>query len=380
MAHQEERLISKAGSSPSHTPHRVRQKPLQQVAATLVQKCIRGFHARNAVEEQRRQAWISYCISPDVAEWDQAYALAVTPEEMDKIYNARRLTISELASSSPKEHIFSTPTRSEPECASPSTAFRQFVTQQSDQQPSSPSSSVAALKVQAVFRGHSARNIQEEASRVEWFRYYTRPDVADWDAALNLAVSPKEKMTIVTGRAAAESVAAAKSAALAKCDASTESAPEAERAPEAAAEADCADTLLGKPPEELINIGGTLVEVSKAEEREIKKKPNKGMCRRLLDAMVHILWVLILLIRALIVSALSVTVIGGIIFMVMRYVEIERQAQLWRQHASLLAAQESARGFRNLAVASTISTIFLLIERIYGLPDPLELLQMNEPG
>ena len=44
--------------------------------------------------------------------------------------------------------------------------------------------------LQSTFRGHTARNEQQEASRVQWLTYYMQPSVAEWDEALSLAVSP----------------------------------------------------------------------------------------------------------------------------------------------------------------------------------------------
>jgi hypothetical protein len=48
----------------------------------------------------------------------------------------------------------------------------------------------AALKVQKHYRGHTARNGQQEQSRLQWIAYYIQPEVAEWDEALALVCAP----------------------------------------------------------------------------------------------------------------------------------------------------------------------------------------------
>ena len=54
----------------------------------------------------------------------------------------------------------------------------------------------AALKVQKTFRGHQARNGQQEESRLQWMAYYMQPEIGEWEEALSLAVSPEEEEQI----------------------------------------------------------------------------------------------------------------------------------------------------------------------------------------
>lgn len=54
----------------------------------------------------------------------------------------------------------------------------------------------AITRVQSVFRGHSARNDQQEAARLEWMAYYMQPDVQRWEEALKLAVTPEEEAMV----------------------------------------------------------------------------------------------------------------------------------------------------------------------------------------
>ena len=58
----------------------------------------------------------------------------------------------------------------------------------------------AATKVQANFRGHTARNSQQEVARVQWLEYYIQPAVAEYDQADALAVSPEEVAKITKAR------------------------------------------------------------------------------------------------------------------------------------------------------------------------------------
>lgn len=54
----------------------------------------------------------------------------------------------------------------------------------------------SALKVQSVYRGHSARTARHEEARVQWLQYYMMPDIAKWDKAMELAVTPEEEEEI----------------------------------------------------------------------------------------------------------------------------------------------------------------------------------------
>jgi len=60
----------------------------------------------------------------------------------------------------------------------------------------------AATKLQSTFRGHTTRNEQQEASRLQWMKYYMQPAVAEWEEALSLAVTPEEERKIHEARAA----------------------------------------------------------------------------------------------------------------------------------------------------------------------------------
>jgi len=52
---------------------------------------------------------------------------------------------------------------------------------------------VAVTKVQSTFRGHAARNEQQEASRLQWMAYYMQPEVAEWAEAIALTVTEEEE-------------------------------------------------------------------------------------------------------------------------------------------------------------------------------------------
>jgi len=63
---------------------------------------------------------------------------------------------------------------------------------------------LAAIKLQKSYRGHSVRNEQQEASRLQWMAYYMQPEVAEWGDALALAVSPEEEQLVHAARAGIE--------------------------------------------------------------------------------------------------------------------------------------------------------------------------------
>jgi len=67
---------------------------------------------------------------------------------------------------------------------------------------SDPALEAAATKLQSSFRGHTARNEQQEASRLQWMEYYRQPHVAEFERALELAVSPAEEGEIKAAQAA----------------------------------------------------------------------------------------------------------------------------------------------------------------------------------
>jgi len=54
----------------------------------------------------------------------------------------------------------------------------------------------AATRVQSAVRGHSVRYEQEELRRVEWMKYYMKPDVAEYDKALELTCTPEEEAEV----------------------------------------------------------------------------------------------------------------------------------------------------------------------------------------
>jgi len=54
----------------------------------------------------------------------------------------------------------------------------------------------AAVALQSSFRGHTVRNEQQEQSRLQWMDYYKQPHVADFDKALDLAVTVEEEEAI----------------------------------------------------------------------------------------------------------------------------------------------------------------------------------------
>jgi hypothetical protein len=59
-----------------------------------------------------------------------------------------------------------------------------------------PTTHLAATKMQSTFRGHVARNEQQEIARKQWLRYHMQPEVAEWEEALALAVSAEEEAAI----------------------------------------------------------------------------------------------------------------------------------------------------------------------------------------
>jgi len=58
----------------------------------------------------------------------------------------------------------------------------------------------AAVALQSSFRGHTVRNEQQERSRLQWMDYYKQPHVADFDKALDLAVTADEENAIFTAQ------------------------------------------------------------------------------------------------------------------------------------------------------------------------------------
>lgn len=62
----------------------------------------------------------------------------------------------------------------------------------------------AATKLQSTFRGHTARNDQQEEARLQWMRYYMHTSVADFEEALSLAVTPEEEDFVLGAKAALE--------------------------------------------------------------------------------------------------------------------------------------------------------------------------------
>ena len=54
----------------------------------------------------------------------------------------------------------------------------------------------AAIKVQAITRGYTARFEIEEARRLEWFNYYKLPEVGEYDEALKLACTAEERAEV----------------------------------------------------------------------------------------------------------------------------------------------------------------------------------------
>ena len=65
-----------------------------------------------------------------------------------------------------------------------------------------PEEQQAIVKLQSSFRGHSTRNEQQEASRLQWMTYYMQPAVSEWEEALALAVTPEEEHKVHEARAA----------------------------------------------------------------------------------------------------------------------------------------------------------------------------------
>ena len=61
----------------------------------------------------------------------------------------------------------------------------------------------AATTVQANFRGHAARNTQQESSRRQWLHYYLQADVGEFDEAEAMAVTHKERAMVAAARKAA---------------------------------------------------------------------------------------------------------------------------------------------------------------------------------
>ena len=58
-------------------------------AATKVQATFRGHAVRNEQQEASRLEWMAYYMQPEVSQWDEALALAVTPEEEQQVAAAK---------------------------------------------------------------------------------------------------------------------------------------------------------------------------------------------------------------------------------------------------------------------------------------------------
>ena len=59
----------------------------------------------------------------------------------------------------------------------------------------------AALKLQSSFRGHTVRNDQQERARLAWFNYHLQPEVGEWEKAMELAVTPEEQARVSAAKA-----------------------------------------------------------------------------------------------------------------------------------------------------------------------------------
>jgi len=59
------------------------------LAATKLQSTFRGHTIRNEAQEASRLQWMNYYMQPAVADWEEALALAVTPEEERRVHDAR---------------------------------------------------------------------------------------------------------------------------------------------------------------------------------------------------------------------------------------------------------------------------------------------------
>ena len=69
--------------------------------------------------------------------------------------------------------------------------------------PPTSEATLAAAKLQAGWRGFAARNDQAEQARLAWLEYHIKPDVMEWDLALELAVTDAERQMVVAARRAA---------------------------------------------------------------------------------------------------------------------------------------------------------------------------------
>jgi hypothetical protein len=80
------------GAAEPSAPQTSAEKPgdLPQVtaAATRLQSTFRGTRSRNEQQEGARLQWMRYYMQPEVAEWDEALALAVSAEEEEEIQRA----------------------------------------------------------------------------------------------------------------------------------------------------------------------------------------------------------------------------------------------------------------------------------------------------
>ena len=85
------RTRSSLGTSPRGTVTNPIELATPEVfaAATKVQATFRGHAVRNEQQEASRLEWMAYYMQPEVSQWDEALALAVTPEEEQQVAAAK---------------------------------------------------------------------------------------------------------------------------------------------------------------------------------------------------------------------------------------------------------------------------------------------------
>ena len=137
-----------------------------------VQSIARGnLTRRGSVEEARRIAWLHYYTRLDVGKFDQALELATTTEEEQIVRTSKRL--SQRASHD----------------------------DEGDAWEDEEARIEAAVRVQAIVRGHATRESIEEERRITWLKYLMHPDVADFKQALELTATPLEVRAVRAAQA-----------------------------------------------------------------------------------------------------------------------------------------------------------------------------------
>jgi len=175
-------------------------------AAVLLQSGVRGHNARWQLQEHRRQTWLAHYLQPYVSEFDKAYNLAVTAEEVGRIDQAKqaydqRKNMKEIQALVAERKTTEArklgwdgknpPPLPEPKVEGFNLGIKCF--SKSEDPPIGDlddNTDAAAVKVQSVYKGYKTRFQEQERRRTEWLSYYKR--TGQFDEALEMSISEEE--------------------------------------------------------------------------------------------------------------------------------------------------------------------------------------------